>query len=230
MSSPTLYIEFDDSSFFIATLVKKGGLFTVHHEATTPLRHTEIHTGIIFNPSRLYQLVKSYLHKHKLTSALSIISFPSSTFTTLAYKEAYLLQLILCFCKSSITIHSMISYSLVKKEGIMKIDRTIPHKEVTGQLDFFKLFSTQQSPAHLTWWIALTALAIALLSTSLLVIHKHKAKQLALLTKNEHNLMHDNEKLKEKSFYHAWQVAIRRVIFYHNWAVFYRIFFRKVTS
>ncbi len=175
-SRPKVYLEIDESKLFIGRLKKKKNKFFCDVFDEWPLTAFEVKDGVIYKPTVLYLLIKSFLSDNKLSGSKAVVCCPYLSKWKGIDKRMPFFQISLYVAKSGLKIFALIGESILSEIGsgddkklMFDID------ELKKKFDFFCHFRLKSEKNVANWVLGSSIsfiILLALVSSIHLVTYK----------------------------------------------------------
>ena len=228
-SYPKVYLEIDENRLFIGKLKRKRGHFICEVFDEWPLTSFEVKDGVIYKPSSLYLLIKSFLKDKRLMGSKAIVCCPYLAFWRGVDRRLPFFQVSLYVSKVGLKVYSLFGEGILTENKDMD-NKLSFHKDVLkSKFDFFCHFRLRQKKAVLSWLATSTMLlVIAIIGVS--VTHAFTAKRSSVFHKKKLGLSsqlmglhskvktfsvikHDNKKLQKELLRVEASIVKRKAIF-----------------
>jgi len=198
---PKVYLEINEESLFIGRLKTKKGYFYCDRFQDWPLTAFEVKDGVIFKPSVLYLLIKSFLTDYNLQGAKAVVCCPYLTHWKGVDKRMPFFQSALYVSKSGLKIYAMLGEGILSDHDGVDGKRFFHKDKLKGRFDFFCHFRLKNKKKILIW-LAGSAIMFIFVGTVLSFIHVTTYKQKSALLGDRLSLEQDLDKLQKavKSF------------------------------
>lgn len=104
MSSKNVYLAINNTRFVIGQLKKRGDFFTI--------TNFQENLGALYNPSKLYVFITSFLQENNLEGARAIVCCPFLAHYAGLKRKLALFQIVLCVNKTGLQIEHVFDEEL----------------------------------------------------------------------------------------------------------------------
>jgi len=150
-SGPRVYLEIDESRLFIGRLKKKKGYFLCDRFDEWPLTSFEVKDGVIYKPSVLYLLIRSFLKDHRLRGSQAVVCCPYLAYWKGVDKRMPFFQAALYVSKAGLKIHSMLSEGILTEHNGVNESKFFHQDKLKSRFDFFCHFRLKNRQPLLRW-------------------------------------------------------------------------------
>jgi len=157
-SNPRVYLEIDENRLFIGRLKKRKGYFLCDRFDEWPLTAFEVKDGVIYKPSVLYLLIRSFLKDHRLRGAKVVVCCPYLAYWKGVDKRMPFFQAALYVSKAGLRIHSMLSEGILTEQSGVDESKFFHKDKLKSRFDFFCHFRLKNKKALVQWLTASAAL------------------------------------------------------------------------
>jgi len=156
-----LYIQIEKTSLIMSTLKPDSGThYTIHNISRFNLNQLDLHSKIIFNSSKITNMINSYLKTYHLTKPQAILCAPHLDHNTTTLNLLSTLNTTLIFSRCPIHLKSVINRPLINKEGKGEKNDRINLAFFSKQTDILIPFKHYNQHHPSTWLIATWTMAI----------------------------------------------------------------------
>jgi len=150
-SDPRVYLEIDENRLFIGRLKKRKGYFLCDRFDEWPLTAFEVKDGVIYKPSVLYLLIRSFLKDHHLKGTKAVVCCPYLAYWKGVDKRMPFFQAALYVSKAGLKIHSMLSEGVLTEQSGVDESKFFHKDKLKNRFDFFCHFRLKHKKAILQW-------------------------------------------------------------------------------